>query len=271
MSDDLLSPAIALIGTGTWFANKIFGPSADAMGENLRVYLQSRMPSIFGRAEEKARALQVDLKPIPPGLAARMIMDASFSADHAEITDWWANLFVSAAHVGSNTHAVFSDMMAMIGPREAECLAAFFDFFEPCRSPDWFNGAGRNLRGAADLIRDEAISHWIGEMPVTPESQGNVYINLTSGKAGWPMRPKNWVLPYRNSVGEASRLAQTSPWFEQMRESIEILERTRVLRFARADVPVLGPSAWVETVEVTGIGADFYAACKGFELAEGAP
>ena len=81
-----------------WFANKIFGPSVDAMGKNLAAHLQSRMPAIFGRAEQIAKEARIEPRPIKPGLLSRMIVDASFSEDTEEITEWWANLFDFCLH-----------------------------------------------------------------------------------------------------------------------------------------------------------------------------
>ena len=263
MPGDLITTGAALVGTGAWFADKIFGPGADAIGGQLKAYLQARLPAIFGLAEAKARELDVELQPIQPGLLARMIMDASFSNDSSEITEWWANLFVSASHAGTNKHAVFSDMMAVLGPKEAECLTAFMTSFDFARTEPWFKNSMATMRGSIDLMRDQAISGWVGETPIAHDRLQSVYLNLTGGQLPWPMRPISWSLPMKDQNDNYMPLRQTNPWYAENREAVEILERTRILKFSKVTLPVMGATAWVDTVEITSLGAEFYASCQG--------
>ncbi len=131
MSDSVITTGTALVGTGAWFANQIFGPSAGAVGENLKVHLQNRLPTIFGRSAQLAEEKAITLGPIKPGLLTRMVVDASFSDDSEEITEWWANLFIEAGSEAfeANRQAVFSDIMAMLGPREVSVLTEFVGYF----------------------------------------------------------------------------------------------------------------------------------------------
>lgn len=253
-------------GTGAWFADKIFGSSVAAMGDQLKVYLQTRVPTIFGVAEERARKLNLELRPIKPGLLAKMIMDASFSDESPQVTEWWSNLFLSASHTGTNKHAVFSDMMAVIGPAEATCLRDFIESFDFGRTAKWFKRDAGAMRGSIDLMRHQAVEHWVGKTPVTEDRMGAVYLNLTRGQIPWPLRPTAWTLPAENVAGEYTPLRQSNPWFRENQEAIEILERTRVMKFARVNIPVMGPSSWVDTVELTSLGVDFYIACRGYEF-----
>jgi hypothetical protein len=268
MPGELVQAATVLAGSGVggWFADKIFGSSVGAMGDQLKVYLQSRLPAIFGVAEAKAQEHGISPTPIQPGLLARMIVDASFSADQSDITNWWANLFIDASIAGSNRHAVFSDMMAMIGPSEARCLSEFVGTFDFARNAAWFARDMPNILDHVDLIRDEAIAHWVGETPIHQDRIHEVYVNLTRGQIPWPLRPVRWSLPAMNDGGQPSRLNQTNPWYRENRESIEILERTRVMKFSKVDIPVMESSSWVDTAELTGLGADFFAACNGYRL-----
>jgi hypothetical protein len=264
MPESIITTGAALVGAGTWFGEKIFGSSAEAMGGQLTAYLQSRIPAIFGAAETKVGGQNLALRPIRPGLLARMVMDASFSEDSDEITDWWASLFISASLYETNKHAVFSDMMATIGPSEAKCLSEFVEQFDFGRTSTWFLESVPNMRGSVDLVRDQAIAHWVGETPIAANRIQQVYSNLTTGQLPWPLRPIRWVLPALSGDGKSTRLAQTNPWYAEARDAVEILERSRVLKFSKSDVPVMGPSSWVETVELTGLGVDFFMACKGF-------
>lgn len=266
MNGELVTAAavLATSGAGTWFADKLFGPSAGAIGENLKLYLQSRIPVIFGIAGEKARARGVELAPIKPGLLAKMVVNASFSDENPEITEWWANLFVSAGHHSTNKHAVFAEMMAMIGPTEASCLREFIETFDYARSGDWFRKVPHE-RFPVELMRDHVIAGWIGETPVLEERQHEVLNNFLTGQLIWPLRPISWSLPSQNRDGAYQNIGHINPWFASNQEAIEILVTTDILKFERANVPVMGPSCWVNTVELTLLGAMFFAACRGYD------
>lgn len=264
MAAELITAGTVLVGAGTWFSGKIFDPTADAMGSNLKVYLQARMPTIFGVAEVKAQALNIDLQPIKPGLLARMVVDASFSDEDSEVTDWWANLFLSASHSSSNKHAVFSDMMAVIGPTEAGALRDFVESFDFAREPRWFNQT-QEMRSSIELVRDRAVEAWVGATPITDDRLQQVYSNMTSGQLPWPMRPISWSLPAVHAGGGFGAINQLNPWYSKNRDSVEILERSRVLKFSRVIIPLMDFTAWVDTVELTGLGLEFYAACRGYD------
>jgi len=77
------------IGTGLtmWFADKVFGKAIEPLGESLIPFLSERWRAIAGQAEGLAKERLIEPTPISPGLLARMIMDASFSADEPGITE----------------------------------------------------------------------------------------------------------------------------------------------------------------------------------------
>jgi hypothetical protein len=56
---------------------------------------------------------------------------------------------------------------------------------------------------------------------------------------------------------------QSGEWFEANELALEVLARTGVLRMARVDVPVMDQPSWVDTIELTRLGAEFYLACTG--------
>ena len=248
----------ALIG---WFGNRIFGPSVDALGENLKAHLQSRLPAIFGRAEQIAKAKNVEPQPIKSGLLARMIVDAWFSEDTPEITDWWANLFVSASHQGDNRHAAFSDMMAMVGPKEASVLTELItpfekDGFRLCSMLDHsFN---------ADLIRETRILDLLGDSsPFRIGQIDRMVEQIHSGNAGWPFRLRAWKLYVQRGWDNAGIEFQGDDWFETNQMQCSILQKAGILDFGRVDVPVMGQPCWVDTVEVTRLGLEFFLECTG--------
>lgn len=267
MAGELVEAASILAGSGVggWFGNQVFGPSVGAVGDQLKVYLQSRVPTIFGVAEQKLAGRDADLNPIPPGLLARMVADASFSDADPEITEWWANLFIDASISNSNRHVVFSDIMAMLGPAEVKCLESFMTQFDYVKDEKRFLRTMSNMIGTMDMVRDEAVGHWVGITPIPADRLHVVRSNLMSGQTSWPYRPIRWSLPMLHDDQKPGKLNQINPWFGDNQEAIEILERARVLKYSRVDIPVIGPSSWVDGIEMTGIGASFYAACKGHD------
>lgn len=218
------------------------------------------MPKIFGLAEERAKAIGARPAPVAPGLLTRMIIDASVSEDHEDLNDWWANIFLDASLSGSNRHAVFSDMMAFIGPKEAEVLRGFIDGFSFSRDRSWLD-QDSPIRSSIGLTVGQGVANFIGETPVTPERWSAVRNNLLRGELGWPVRATSWRLPGKNEADESVWLNQNNPWFAAYLTEIEILERTRVFKVSRVDIPVMGPATWVDVVELTALGADFYRAC----------
>lgn len=261
MSDlgPLIGPEGFLAGGATWFAGQVLGPSAAAIGENLKVYFQTRLPSIFGVAAEKAKAANIELRPIKPGLLARMVVDASFSEDTEEITEWWANLFVSASLHGDNIHAVFSDMMAMIGPKEALCLkdlvSVYGDIFVVRYNFE------TDYIGNVDLGREVWLLDALGQSPFDRSRVEEMETKMEQGKLDWPIRLSAWKLPIYQIQGNVAWEMSANPWFESRRLQLEILSRSGIVKFARVDVPVMGQPSWIDTVELTQLGAEFYVAC----------
>ncbi|WP_407874024.1 hypothetical protein [Qipengyuania nanhaisediminis] len=262
MTDEVLTAANLAMAGSTWFLAKVTEPSAKAIGETMQQYLGQRMPRIFGLAADRAQAAGIEPKPIPPGLLTRMVIDASVSEESDDLDSWWANLFLDASWAGSNRHAVFSDMMAFIGPREAKCLKDFLEGFSFTKDNDWLDPA-LPWRGSASLTISQAFTHFVGETPISRDRWPQVRSNLLSGECGWPVRATTWRLPGKNESDESVWLNQHNPWFQEFQTEIEILERSRVFKISRIDIPVMGPATWVDVVELTSLGADFYAACVG--------
>lgn len=262
MSAELIAGSIAAAPTAKWFADRVFGPSAGAVGEQLKIYLRSRLPTIFGVAEVKARERKIQPESVPPGLLARMIMDASFSSDEPTITDWWANLFVDASVEASNQHAVFSDIMATVGPREAHCLVEFINEFTRF-NPNLTLHAMEGFSAQTDSLLDVLSKAWIGSSPQEGESFRKAYLNLTGGGSPWPIRPVSWSVPVKQDTGEVKMVTQVNSWFVTNQVSIRILERSRVLEFATSNLSLWGRNGWVRAIMLTSLGRDFYAACTG--------
>ncbi|WP_156841482.1 hypothetical protein [Novosphingobium aquimarinum] len=91
-------------------------------------------------------------------------MDASFSADDDDITEWWTHLFVDASIADDNYHAVFGDLMALLGPEDVRCLDAFVQSFPSCGGPDFGTSDPWIIKLQSHF--EGAIGSWIGETDV---------------------------------------------------------------------------------------------------------
>ena len=99
MPAELVEAAEILVGSGAagWVVDKLLGPSASALGEQIKVYGTGRFRSVVSVFATKAETRQHDLQALPPGFAYQFFQKASFSEDDEFITECWANLLLSAA------------------------------------------------------------------------------------------------------------------------------------------------------------------------------
>lgn len=252
--------AVAL-ATVKWFGGKVFGPSADALGENLRAYLATRVSTVFAKAGEIAQERQLEPGPIRPGLLSRMIVDCSFSDDSDDITKWWANLFVDASLSSSNEHAVFSDMIALFGPAEAKCLREFVESFPHASEPSF--GRAPAWMDVLESKFEAAVKAWLGAGEWA-DRHDEIVGNFRYGDPSWPMRPTEWLL-YRRVESEEELVPAYghSQWYTQNLLAIDILKRAGVFASLDASMPVWGGNIWVRGLGLTTLGYEFYRACEG--------
>mgnify|MGYP000863313680 CR=1 FL=1 len=118
-----LTTGAALVGVGGWFANKLLGPSADALGDQLRVYAGMRLNKILGRAEEISEGNEP--KALPPAFSMIALQRASLSEDEETVTEMWARLLLSASNEFENLHMIFVDVLSQMGAKEAQFLNSF--------------------------------------------------------------------------------------------------------------------------------------------------
>jgi hypothetical protein len=123
MPTEIITAATIIAGSGTttWFADKLFGPSIEGLGNHLKVYAGARLSKIFARTKELTK--DRDIKPLPPGFTMVVSQLGSISEDCPEITEMWANLIASAASEQSSRHVIFADILSQIGRQEALILA----------------------------------------------------------------------------------------------------------------------------------------------------
>jgi hypothetical protein len=247
-------------GGAYWFADKVFGKALEPLGQSLGAYLSVRCNAIFGRSTAIAEERYVDPQPIAPGLLARLVMDASFSTDDEDITEWWANLFVDASIAGDNHHAVFGDMMALLGPKEVQCLDTFVQSFPSCAGPQF----GKNDPWIIKLQShfEGAVGSWIGETDVA-ERNSEIVNNFLRGDPSWPCRPTEWRLPLKFQDREAALFYGHDPNYTHNRLPFDILGRAGILAPLDASFSAWGGTLWVRGIGLTLIGYEFYRACKG--------
>jgi hypothetical protein len=267
LADAIISQGGALVGTGAWFAGKIFGPSVDALGQNLKAHLQSRLPVIFGRAEEIAKNNGVTLAPVKPGLLSRMIVDASFSDDTPEITEWWANLFIQAStdSTEANVYAVFSDIMAVVGPREASVLNSFVDYYRT-NTKILIPQDRAKARSNDAVFQETLLFAVLKNHPLSGGTSLEVERHFSDPKIPLPVRTFAWKVPDKQGKELVWRIS-TMEWYSKNQVPIEILERARVFKFSRLEIPIIADeSSWVDLVGLTELGIAFFEACVGEPL-----
>lgn len=260
MSEDL---ALVSGAGAAWFAGKIFGPSAEAMGQNLRAYLADRMPRIFGKAEEIAKQQGVKPQPIKPGLLARMIADASFSEDAPDITEWWANLFVDASISGSNEHAVFADMMALLGPAEVKCLAKIMA--DNPRFQSMKAGKNFTMHIGPDEEIEDILKKYLAKSPFTDQQILIDFQKIETPSTIWPIKITSFDLPIERD-GEIFLAAGGTHFHDIHHSALEVLKRADILIDVNVGLPFSRVQARLRGVSVTSLGFDFYQACTGSRL-----
>ncbi len=120
--EPIITTGAALVGASAWFLDRILGPSADALGEQLRIFSSERLAAIFSRAEEIAGE---ELHALPPGFVVQLVRKASFSEDDDNLTEMWARLLANAASGFQTHHAIFVDILSQISGQEAQILRKF--------------------------------------------------------------------------------------------------------------------------------------------------
>ena len=262
MPEPVVTTGAVALGAGAWFANKILGPSAGRLGDNLLVYSENRVPKIFGRADAIAHESNIEPKPIKPGLLTRMVIDASMSEDAEEITEWWANLFVDASQASCNQHALFSDIMAQIGPKEVKLLDEFLQLYDSV----WSTNAGKNIRksqNSPELAFNGVCQMAFVGVPIDENRRDDLNSLLAQKIPTWPIKNFSWIIP---SVAHRAGSPQgfTLSWYVDNLTELSILERAGIFRRLQAERTIKADYfARVEALALTPIGLEFYSACTG--------
>jgi hypothetical protein len=120
---EIISAAEILAGSGAagWLADKLLGPSAQALGEQIQVYASERIRRILGKASKKVDHSNIQAP--PPGFTVIFFQRASLSEDDDTLTEMWANLLASAATSYSSRHAAYVEILSQLTAADALALS----------------------------------------------------------------------------------------------------------------------------------------------------
>lgn len=243
MVDPIITPGVALVGTGTWFANKLLGPSADALGSQIKSFATERLKKIFKKAEELSAGK--DMVPIPAGFALTALQKASFSEDDDTLTVMWANLLLDATQGCTSRHSLFSDILSQIGPLEAKALDEFSPFPK---------------RGFSQSEVDAILSASIKGYDSAYDDKDAVVYNLKKRVSGCPL-----VMLYASvfNVGIDGPPIKYSINFELDQIVFEVLQRQNLVNFFSTDSSNGLIAVSVKGFILTELGSEFLVTCKG--------
>ena len=179
MVDPVVTPGVVLVGAGSWFAGKVFGPSAEALGDALRAYGTDRIQAIFGKAAKKVEGKSIT--PLPAGFAMNLIQKASFSEDTTTITEMWACLLAAAAQGFENRYASYVEILSQLTAFDAENLSKLV--------PEGFKYSP-NMAAPVNLrtnLRRDIVSN-LRNVSENRASAGDEFARLIQLKLEWPMQ-----------------------------------------------------------------------------------
>jgi Abortive infection alpha len=244
-----ISTGAALVGAGAWFANKLLGPSADALGNELKIYASNRLEKIFRRAEQLTD--RENVSPLPPGFALQFIQKASFSEDDKMLTEAWANLLANAARSFDNRYALFVDILSQMTTSDAQL---FTSIFEISPSPDAVENVQR-LRGYMEANYSsvggpfEFVATMIAQIRELPIGFFGIVRSIS--------------MPYTLHSPSQRHADHVEVWYHECNAEIDSLVRNGLMREFSVNIenPYHRPS--LEGAEVTALGEQFFAICKG--------
>ncbi len=122
MSAELVTASQILAGTGAaaWVVDKLLGPSAEGLGEQIKMYAGSRLTAIFSRIAELTGPDNVPL--LEPALAVEGLRKASLSEEDVLVTDMWARLLLNSSENSASKSLIFADILSQLSANEANIL-----------------------------------------------------------------------------------------------------------------------------------------------------
>ena len=249
---EIVSAAEILAGSGAagWFADKLLGPSAQALGEQIKIYATDRIRKIVGKAAEKVD--QAKIRPLPPGFAVIFFQRASFSEDEATLTDMWANLLASAGTSYSNRHAAYVEILSQLTGADALALSDFVPL-ETIYHPQMTRAV--NLR--LELLRSLAKS--IKNVSETEEEARQELDRLFNYKFNWPGRVTSGRVYFKGIDHDRVITGGTGDHLG----SIDNLVRLGLIEKFDVSNSLSQYDVAVEGILVTMLGVGFIQTCRG--------
>lgn len=249
-----VSASTALLFGAGWFANKILGPSADALGNELRSFVSERTHRLVNSAEKKADPERATA--LPPPFFYNFAQKAAFSEDSNEINEMWSSLLADASESQNNRHSLFADILSRLSAEEAIFLRDF------CGE--------RSLTMAQQVVRSD-IQRYLesdfyrndGSVAQGSDEAHCLLEKVRANDFGWPVRFTNAQIPFREAGGHDGISALTTlKSGDDIGFAFELLVRERLIdlfdfSFSTAKQPVK-----FEGFLLTHIGAEFYRVCS---------
>jgi hypothetical protein len=144
------------VGTGTaaWFLNKIFGPSADLLGNDLADRFRKRRDRVIQRAAEIMQAEGVEPRQVPDEVLMPLLQGASL-ASAEEMQQLWTNLLASAANPNhAELPASFPVILSQLSPTDAKVLAGIYEVLQRIEvTPEEMTMRGASLESIPSALQ----------------------------------------------------------------------------------------------------------------------
>ena len=261
MPEPIITTGAALVGAGAWFADKVFGPSAESLGETLRVYLSDRVSKVFSRAEDLADGPNL-LHQLPAGFLVKFVQAASFSEDDELITDLWANLLLNSSRDFSQKKVLYLDILEKLSAEDARVLdELIFSISDDTRyhSVQWLleNIRIRGFSVAQRILKERELSHF------DVEEANEFNDEMLSLDVNWPVKILGSIVPYQLSAVEGAYLpASSSTGLANSNAPYDALIRQRLVQTCESNF-ISGFTIQLEGVMATALGVEFLRSCRG--------
>lgn len=239
-----------------WFANKLLGPTADALGEQLKAYGSARLKKIFDRAAGKAKPEEVEA--LSPGFLITFVQKASFSEDDESLTEMWANLLAQAATGFSNRHAAYVEILSELTAFDAMTLASLV----PEETP-FFPEMSAPVNLKLELRRNLAAE--IRNISDTQDEAQAEFNRLMHLKLSWPGRITSARLHFKDE-NDPKVTRPLSGGVPDQFAAFDNLCRLGLLEKFDLNNSMKPYETSIEGVLVTMLGVGFTQTCRGILL-----
>jgi hypothetical protein len=239
-----------LAGGSAWLADKLLGPSADALGRELQLYGTSRLKKIFGQAETKIDLN--DVAPLPPGFMLQFIQKASYSEDDDALTDAWSSLLANSAIRFNARHSAYVDILSQLNAFDAKQLSALVSE-DSAHNPS--DSKPVNLKLETKMRLAESLK----TTSQTKSEAEDEFARLMKLDLGWPGRITSVRIHFKDGTESRPMSGGVPDQFA----SFDNLSRLGLIERFDIDVSMKPYETGLEGVLVTMLGIGFVQACRG--------